>query len=81
MLPDCLGLPLDEACHLLEGAGYQVVAIFVTGGGALTRQGNPARIVRIRVVGAGQVELVAAPVINLWPPGKGGAGAHAPSDH
>ncbi|SMB95498.1 hypothetical protein SAMN00808754_1257 [Thermanaeromonas toyohensis ToBE] len=81
MFTDCLGLPPEEACHLLNRAGYQVVATCVTGGGALTGQGITTRVVRVRVVGAGQVELVVAPVINLWPPGKGGAGAHAPSDY
>lgn len=79
-MEDYLGLPPEEAEPALAEAGYQVVAIKFTGGQISSPSEAESRVVRVRVVGAGQVELVLAPVYTQ-PPAKGGAGTYAPSDY
>ncbi|MGB9860514.1 MAG: hypothetical protein ACPLQP_11320 [Moorellaceae bacterium] len=80
MLEDYLGLPPEEAKSALAEAGYQVVAVKSTGGQNSSPSEAESRVVRVRVVGAGQVELVLAPVYTQ-PPAKGGVGTYAPSDY
>ncbi|MDN5345150.1 MAG: hypothetical protein PWQ18_1264, partial [Clostridia bacterium] len=61
LLPDCLGWTLAEARELLNAGGWEVRNYFFTGpsvppGG----EENKGRVVRLRLVGASQVELVLA---------------------
>ncbi|HBT47783.1 MAG TPA: hypothetical protein DEA73_07915 [Peptococcaceae bacterium] len=66
-----LGLPREEAeAHLAE-AGYRVAEVKFTGREPGSTSEGEDRVVRVRVVGAGQVELVLAPVYTQ-PPAKGG---------
>ncbi|MGB9660471.1 MAG: hypothetical protein ACPL5F_00445 [Moorellaceae bacterium] len=80
MWEDCLGLPPGEAEALLAEGGCRVVAVKFTGK-QVSLSPEESRVVRVRVVGAGQVELVLSPVVGApedsQPPGKGGAGNHA----
>ncbi|GFN23856.1 hypothetical protein TAMC210_21730 [Thermanaeromonas sp. C210] len=71
MWEEYLGLPPEEAEADLAEAGYRVVDIRFTGRKQGSTSEGENRIVRVRVVGAGQVELVLAPVY-IEPPAKGG---------
>ncbi|MGI9952013.1 hypothetical protein V3F56_06575 [Moorellaceae bacterium AZ2] len=80
MWEECLGLPLEEAESVLAQAGYQVADISFTGRGDGSTSEGENRVVRVRVVGAGQVELVLAPVYTQ-PPAKGGGRKDALPDY
>ncbi|GEA15240.1 MAG: hypothetical protein PWR22_117 [Moorella sp. (in: firmicutes)] len=60
-VPDCLGLTLAEAKRLLAASGWQVHNYSFTGPlRPLPGEEEEGRVVRLRLVGAGQVDLVLA---------------------
>jgi len=61
--PDCLGLTLAEARKLLAAEGRQLRNYFYTGPRRPgSSEENKGRVVRLRLVGADQVDLVLADV-------------------
>ncbi|MBE3571658.1 MAG: hypothetical protein IMW95_01710 [Moorella humiferrea] len=60
-LDECLGLPLAEAKRLLAAGGWQIWRYSFTGPlRPLPGEEEAARVVRLRLVGADQVDLVVA---------------------
>ncbi|WP_406678408.1 PASTA domain-containing protein [Moorella sp. ACPs] len=60
-VPDCLGYTLAEAKRLLAAGGWQVHNYSFTGPlRPFPGEEEEGRVVRLRLVGAGQVDLVLA---------------------
>ncbi|MBC7325150.1 MAG: hypothetical protein H5T99_07535 [Moorella sp. (in: Bacteria)] len=61
LLPDCLGLTFLEARKILAAGGYQIINYTFTGPYVPPAgKEDTGRVVRLRLVGAGQVNLVLA---------------------
>lgn len=78
-LPDCLGLTLNETRELLEARGWQLKDYFFTGlWHPVAGKEDEGRVVRLRLVGANQVELVLVYVDTADHQPKGGVRTNAP---
>ena len=78
-LSDCLGLTLSETRAILKTGGWQLCNYFFTGPWRpVAGKEGEGRVVRFRMVGGNQVELVLAYVDIAEPPAKGGVRTDAP---